>query len=82
MIIINGSYYQHLSMKQFTLKMFHDYCNHKNSYDRWSYEYAYAIGALTDESTNGDYEDIKFIKKKLDELKNLLYTQPMLFVMK
>jgi hypothetical protein len=61
-------------MKQFTNNMFNDYCKHKESYNRWYFEYTSAIGALTDESTESDYEDIKFIKSKLDELE--IYIKP------
>ncbi len=59
-------------MKQFTHKMFNNYYIHKDLYKIWYYEYTSAIGALTDESTNSDYEDINFIKIKLDELENYI----------
>ena len=61
-------------MKQFTYHMFNNYCKHKDLYNRWYFEYTSAIGALTDESTKGDYEEINFIKSKLDQLE--IYIKP------
>ena len=63
-------------MKQFTNNMFNNYYKHKDMYNIWYFEYTSAIGALTDESSGGDYEDINFIKKRLDELE--IYIKPYL----
>lgn len=63
-------------MKSFTHEMFNNYYQHKDSYNRWYFEYTSAIGALSDESTKGDYNEISFIKGELDEIE--IYIKPYL----
>lgn len=37
------------------------------TYENILFEYNYAIAALTDESTESDFQEIKFLRKKLEE---------------
>ena len=39
------------------------------TYEDILFEYNYAIAALTDESTKSDYEEIEFLREKLEEFK-------------
>ena len=61
-------------MKPFTYNMFNNYYKNKDIYNIWYFEYTFAIGALTDVSTNSDYEEINFIDRKLDKLE--IYIKP------
>ena len=61
-------------MKPFTYNMFNNYYKNKDIYNRWYFEYTFAIGALTDVSTNSDYEEINFIDRKLNKLE--IYIKP------
>ena len=61
-------------MKPFTYNMFNNYYKNKDIYNIWYFEYTFAIGALTDVSTNSDYEEINFIDRKLYKLE--IYIKP------
>ena len=64
-------------MLPFTYEMFDAYGRYKTNKevaDR-RFEYNYAIGQLTDESTKGDYEEVNYLKGALHDTINANFTE-------
>lgn len=65
-------------MLPFTYEMFDAYQRYKANEqiiaDR-RFEYSFAVGQLTDESTDGDYEEVNFLKGVLQDTMNANFTE-------
>lgn len=64
-------------MLPFTNEMFDAYQRYKANKDisNRRFEYNFAIGQLTDESTDGDYEEVNFLKGVLRDAINANFTE-------
>lgn len=64
-------------MLPFTYEMFDAYQRYKANEQiaNRRFEYNFAIGQLTDESTDGDYEEVNFLKGVLQDTMNANFTE-------
>tara|TARA_Y100000996_G_C22431993_1_gene606080 strand:- start:579 stop:812 length:234 start_codon:yes stop_codon:yes gene_type:complete len=62
-------------MLPFTYEMFNVYQRYKKQnqiYKNYEFDYQFAIAQLTDESTDGDYEEVNYLKECMD--RNCIFT--------
>lgn len=64
-------------MLPFTYEMFDAYQRYKANEQiaNRRFEYNFAVGQLTDESTDGDYEEVNFLKGVLQDTMNANFTE-------
>ena len=57
-------------MLPFTYEMFDVYQRYKQNqiYKNYDFDYNFAIAQLTDESTDGDYEEVNYLKECMNNL--------------
>ena len=61
-------------MLPFTYEMFNVYQRYEQNqiYKNYEFDYQFAIAQLTDESTDGDYEEVNYLKECMD--RNCIFT--------
>lgn len=61
-------------MRPFTYEMYNTYYDEAfiTKMKLLEFEYIYAIGQLTDESTEGDFDDITYLKRRIEHWKRMI----------